>query len=463
MPNLAIILCLINQMRQKKAYYTVLFVMLLFMVPRLGYTQVSLEQAIKTTLERNLQIKQAEFGFNISEQNLYQSKSELYPNLSATVGNENVYGMTLDQTSAQVIRGDFWTTYGSAKVSSNVTLFQGFQKINQIKANKIQLAVDATEIEKVKNDLVLNVVTNYLEAITNGELYEAALQQIRLSREQLRQDSIQFEVGNKTLADLAQAENQVATDDLNIMSSENAYQLSLLNLKQLMELSPDTVFTLEKPSIAEIMAEYTVTSFDEVFTKALVTQPAIEQAAYNKDLASKNIDIAKGAYYPTLSLSAGYGTNYSSRGSDYYTKQKLGLFDQVDLNKSFQGGLNLQVPIFNNNRTKVAVSKAKIGYLQAENEEALVRRNLEKTISQAILDLKSANKQFFASQVAFNTSKVAYETIKERYDVGMANSMEMFTAQTNMNKAEFEMIRRKYEMVFRGKVIDYYIGNPINF
>src|SRR5690606_35043204 len=224
------------------------------------------------------------------------------------------------------------------------------------------------------------------------------IQQVKLSREQLRQDSIQFQVGNKTMADLAQAENQVATDELNTMSSENAYELSMLNLKQLMELSPDTTFSLEKPSIADIMAEYAITSFDDVFKKALLAQPDIEQAGYYKELALKNIDIANSAYYPTLSLSGGYGTNYSSRAMDLITGEQMRFYDQINENKSFRGGIPLQVPIFNNNRTRVAVSKAKIGYLQAENEEALARRNLEKTIAQAILDLRSANKQYFASQ-----------------------------------------------------------------
>lgn len=450
-------------MTQKISCYIVLSFVLCVIGERSGYAQVTLQDAIETTLERNLQIKQAEFGYQLSEEDLFQAKSELYPNLNVGLDNSYVYGLTFDQTSGRLIRGNDWTTSAGAQLSSSVTLFQGFQKINQIKANKIQLSVEATEVEKVKNDLILSVVTNYLEAITNGELYEAAVQQVELSREQLRQDSIQFQVGNKTMADLAQAENQVATDELNTMSSENAYELSMLNLKQLMELSPDTTFSLEKPSIAEIMAEYAITSFDDVFKKALLEQPAIEQAGYYKELALKNIDIAKGAYYPSLSLSAGYGTNYSSRAMDLITGEQMRFYDQINENKSLRGGLTLQVPIFNNNRTRVAVSKAKIGYLQAENEEALVRRNLEKTIAQAILDLRSANKQYFASQVAFNTSRVAYETIKERYDVGMANSMEMFTAQTNMNQAEFEMIRRKYEMVFRGKVIDYYIGNPITF
>lgn len=427
------------------------------------HAQITLENAIKTTLERNLQIRQAQFGYQLTEQDLYQSKSELYPNLSFGASNSYNYGLTFDQTSGQLIRGNDWTSNAGAQLSSSVAIFQGFQRINQIKANKIQLSIDATEVDKIKNDLTLSVVTNYLEAITNGELYEAAMQQVKLSREQLRQDSIQFSVGNKTVADLAQAENQVATDELNIMTSENAYQLSLLNLKQLMEMSPDTVFTLVKPNIAEVMAEYAITSFDDVFNKALATQPVIEQATYIKSLALKNIDIARGAFFPTISLSVGYGTNYSSQAFDPVTRARLDFLDQFNENRSFRGTVGLEVPIFNNNRTKVAVNKAKINYLQAENDEAIARRNLEKTIAQAILDLRSANKQYFASQVAFNTSRVAYETIKERYDVGMANSIEMFTAQTNMNKAEFEMIRRKYEMVFRGKVIDYYIGNPITF
>src|SRR5690606_21478120 len=283
-------------MAQKISYYIVLFSILFIIGSPRGYAQVTLQEAVETTLERNLQIKQAEFGRQISEQNLYQSKSELYPNLSVGISNSYNYGLTFDQTSGQLIRGNDWTTSAGGQLSSSVSIFQGFQKINQIKANKIQLSVDATEVEKVKNDLILSVVTNYLEAITNGELYEAAIQQVKLSREQLRQDSIQFQVGNKTLADLAQAENQLATDELNIMSSENAYELSLLNLKQLMELSPDTMFTLKKPSIADIMAKYGISSFDDECIKALLTQPVNEQASYDKELALKNIDIAKGAY-----------------------------------------------------------------------------------------------------------------------------------------------------------------------
>src|SRR5690606_27907106 len=131
------------------------------------------------------------------------------------------------------------------------------------------------------------------------------------------------------------------------------------------------------------------------------------------------------------------------------TQQKMNFSDQLDQNKAFRGGITLDFPIFDNNRRKVALNKARINYLQAENSEALAKRNLEKTIAQSILDLKSANKQYLTAQVAFHSANVAFEALKERYDVGMANSIELFTAQTNRNSAEFEMIRRRYELVFR--------------
>lgn len=451
------------EMTRKITYTLLLTFCCIVFSPSGLFAQISLQEAIKRTLERNLQIKQAGFGYDITQQSLRESKSALYPDLTVGLDNSYNYGLAFDQTSGTLIRENRWTSGAGANISSSVAIFQGFQKVNQIRANKIQLSVDAAEIDKVKNDLTLSVITTYLEAITNGELHEASKEQIALSKEQLRQDSIQFEVGNKTLADLAQAENKVATDELNVMTSENAHELSLLTLKQLMEMRPDDDIELIKPEVEGLMAEYAGLTFDGVYQKALLTQPDVEQAGYSKLLALKNIDIAKGGYYPTVSLRANYGTRYSSEARDIMTQMKEPFGIQLDRNKSFSGGISVAMPIFDNNGTKVSVAKAKIGYLQAENQEALLKRNLEKTIAQALLDLKSANKQYSAAQVAFKTSEVAYLALKDRYDVGVANSIELFTSQTNMNSAEFEMIRRRYELVFRGKVIDYYMGNPITF
>ncbi|AIM36549.1 TolC family protein [Sphingobacterium sp. SG20118] len=428
-----------------------------------GQGKVTVEEAIRVTLERNLQVKQATLNKDLAAQDVFQAKSNLYPDLGISVNQRYNNGFAFDQVAGKVLTGNDWTTTSSGSLSSNVTIFQGLQKVNQIKANKLLLESAATQIEKIKYDLMLSVLVNYLEAITNKEMTIASEQQILLSKEQVKNDSIQFEVGNKTLADLSQSKNQVATDQLNLVNAKNAYESSLLALKQLMELSPQTDLQLVKPqveAIDQVLEQYTA---ETVFDKAKSFNPELKKAQLDKQAALKQIAIAKGGYLPTLSLGVSYGSNYSSKAYDLVTQTVIPFGDQVNKNKSFGAGLSLSIPIFDNNKNKVNVSKAKINLQLAETNEQLLETTLNKTVNQAVLDLSAAAQRYQSSLAAFSSATDAFQVIKERYDIGMANGIELFTAQTNRNKAEFDLIQAKYNMIFKDKIIDYYVGNPIKF
>lgn len=446
---------------KKMAFMTIMFFLMGY--AGFGQGQITVEEAIRITLERNLQVKQATLNKDLAAQDVYQAKSNLYPDLSIGVNQRFNNGFAFDQVSGTVITGNEWTRTSSASVSSNVTIFQGFQKINQIKANKLLLESSATQIEKIKYDLMLSVLVNYLEAITNSELTIASQQQILLSKEQVKNDSIQFQVGNKTLADLSQSKNQVATDELNLVNARNAYESSLLTLKQLMEMSPQAELKLVKPEVEAVdyvLGQYSAVN---VFEKAKSFNPEVKKAQLDKEVALKQIDIAKGGYYPSLSLGVSYGTNYSSKGRNLITGDYLPFGDQFNQNKSFGAGLTLSVPIFDNNKNRINVSKAKINLELAETSQQLLETNLNKTVNQAVLDLSAAAQRYQSSLAAFSSATDAFQVIKERYDIGMANGIELFTAQTNRNKAEFDLIQAKYNMIFKDKIIDYYVGNPIKF
>lgn len=424
---------------------------------------VGVADAIRLTLERNVQIKQAELSKDLVAQDLVQAKSNLYPNLSAGVTQRLNYGFFFDQVAGQPITGNQWTNSAYGAISSNVNIFKGFQQVNQIKANKSQLESSATQVEKIKNDLVLNVLVTYLEAITNHELMIASEGQLKLSNRQFQLDSIQFAVGNKTIADIAKSKNQMATDQLNRVNLENSYQLSLLTLKQLMEMPPQTSISLVRPNVEFSIMSVEDNSANHVFETALVRQPDIKKAALDKDVATKQIEIAKGGYYPTLDLGVSYGTNYSSEGRDFLTRERLAFHDQMGRNKALGTTLNLTIPIFNNNQNKVNVAKARIGLKQAEAAEQLAKNNLNKAVNQAVLDVSAAKQRYTSATTAFESAETAYKATKERYDIGMANSLELFTAQTERNKAEFDLIQAKYNVIFKSKIIDYYLGNPIQF
>src|SRR5690606_15684413 len=323
----------------------------------------------------------------------------------------------------------------NGSVNASVPIFQGFQRVNEVAANKYLLLADQTNTERIQSDLVLAVVTTYLEALTNQDLLTAGKQQLTLSKEQLQAEEINFEVGNRTLADLSQAKSQVATDELNVTSAQNAYDISILDLKQLMELDPSTEIVLEQPSLPECEHITTAYSAEEVYLEPTSIYPEIKQASYNTLAAEKNIDIVKGGYYPTLSLSGGLGSGYSSADKDYTTGVERPFHQQIDDNFSTFVGLSLSIPIFNNFQTRIAVKKAKISYENALLGERQAENNLSKVIHQAVVDLRAAEKSYYSNEQAFEASKQAFEVFKQRYEVGLANSIELNTSQTNMNKA----------------------------
>ncbi|TCK79519.1 TolC family protein, partial [Albibacterium bauzanense] len=416
---------------------------------------LTVQEALNQALNNNLQVKQALLQAALSEEDVKQAKMNFFPTLNAGIDGNLRWGKSFDQLTGSLINQSTNSLNGSLNASAAV--FQGFSRINQVSANKYLLLADQSNIEKIKSDLVLSVVTTYLEALTNQDLLAAGKQQLALSQSQLEVEQINYDVGNKTLADLSQAKSLVAADELNVTSAENAYDLSILNLKQLMEMDPSNPIVLETPALQDPSVNITVYSAAELFEQIKETYPEIKQAAYNSQAAKTNIAIAKAGYYPELSLRGSAGTGYSS------AQQTSDFNQQLSDNLNQYIGFSLSIPIFNNFRTKIAVSKARISYENALLSERQSENNLSKIINQAVLDLRAAEKNYNSTQQAFQATKEAFDVLKQRYDVGLANSIELSTSQTNMNKAEFDFIQARYNLIFRTKVIDYYLGKPITF
>lgn len=439
------------------------FILLFFLQCTISSLQaqeiITLENALDRTLKNNLQIRKAGFQSALSVQDLQQSRMNLLPNLNGGVGGRLNGGSFFDEKTG--ILGNTTNKSVDGNLSSSVILFQGFQRVNQIAQNKYILEADKSNVEKVRYELQLSVFTIYLEGLTNLELRNASEQQLRLSKAQLEVEEIHDEVGNRTLADLAQAKSQVSLDELNVVSAQNAYDLSILLLKQMMEMHPDQDIVLESPEMIDIQKMGFDATAEDIIEQAYDFFPDIQLAQFNIKAAEQAVKIAKGSYFPTLSLSGGLGTGYTTS----YRELSGGIFpfnEQIRNNFSQFVGLSLNIPIFNNFSSRIGVRKAKIRLEDAKVEELITKNSLSKVINQSVLDLRSSEKRYNSSSQAFVAMREAFKVIKERYDVGLANSIELSTAQTNMNKAEFDFITSKYNVVYRSKVIDYYLGRPIH-
>ncbi|HYH56988.1 MAG TPA: TolC family protein, partial [Anseongella sp.] len=232
----------------------------------------------------------------------------------------------------------------------------------------------------------------------------------------------------------------------------------LLNLKNLLNINPSTPFGIEAPSDVELGRIQTDYTLSEVFTKAVEINPALQEAARRRLAAEEGVQIARGALLPSLSLGAALGTQYN-----YENSAGAPLGTQLDNFFGQNIGFQLSIPIFNKFQAQNTVKRARLNLEGAQITENLSRNELNQTIAQALADLRAAEKTFASAQQAYESSRLAFEYSQKRFDVGLTNAIDLNLSKTQLAQSEADMLQSKYDLIFRSKVIDYYLGRSLAF
>jgi outer membrane protein len=423
---------------------------------------LTIQQAIDRMLQNNLNIKRAVLNVSLSEVTLQQSRAALYPSVNGSLDNSLNFGRSLNGATNQLITQNFYA--GNGGLNTSVDLFGGFAKINQIRQNKILLDAGNSNLDKVKNDLILQVVTSYFQVVYNVELLKASKEQLTVAQQTEEREEALLDAGNKTIADISQAKAQVATAELNVTNAQNQLTISYLTLSQLMEMRSDSDnYTVVAPTVQEIATARKNYDINEVYNSSLSMFPDIKLARLNREAAEKGIAVAKGSLFPTITLGGGLGSRYSYVLGENNFGVDPHFRDQINNNFYQNVGLSVRVPIFNGLAAKTNVKRAKINYEDYKLQESLTKNTLNKVIAQAVADLRAADSRYTSTQNTFNAQRDAFNVIEQRYNVGLVNSLDYNTSRTNMNKAETDFIQAKYDLLFRSKVIDYYLGKQITF
>jgi outer membrane protein len=229
-----------------------------------------------------------------------------------------------------------------------------------------------------------------------------------------------------------------------------------------MEMRTETnEYTVVAPTVQDIAMAQKVFNVNDVFNSSMMVFPDVKLAALNTKAAERGIAVAKGALTPRVSFGGNIGSSYSYLLAAESQNQHL--WDQISTRFNQGIGLSLQIPIFNGLQARSNVKRAQINYEDFKLQENLAKINLYKVIAQAIADLRAADSRYSSTLNTFNAQKDAFNVIEQRYNVGLVNSLDYNTSRTNRNKAETDFIQAKYDLLFRSKVIDYYLGRQINF
>lgn len=413
----------------------------------------TLPKCIEYAIEHNLNIKQQEANKMTSEIELNTSKWSRLPDLNGSASQSFTYGRSLQMNNTYDDRNTKSSYFG---LSTNVPLFTGFQIPNTIALNKLNLKAAIEDLNKAKEDISVQVASAFTQILYNKELAKVAQNQVDLSREQLRMKQAYFENGKASEAEVYEAKSRVAQDEMSAVQAENNYNLSLLDLSQMLELPTPENFKIVIPDIKDEFKEISLP--DEIYNEVVMNKPAVKAAQYRLDGADRSIKIAKSSYYPQLSLSAGINTNYYvTSGMEH---KSFGSQFNNNLSKNF--GFNLSIPIFNRFSVRNRVRSAKVQKLAYSWRLDQAKKDLYKEIQQAYYQAIAAESKYKSSNIALEAADVSFKLMSEKYSNGKANATEYNEVRTNMLKALSDKIQAKYEYLFRTKVLDFYKGVPLN-
>ena len=432
----------------------------------------SLEQCIRYALENNLSIKSQDLSLRVQENTYRASQYGLLPSLSADASHSTTFGRALDPTQYTFVDNTVKNINGS--VSANVILFDGLQKQNAIRKNRFDFLATSSEFEKLKNDISLNITAAYLQILMDEELLRIDVNQLTLTNQQVEQTRKLVDAGKVVMGNLLDIQAQEAAEELQVVNAKNKLSLSNLQLIQLLDLK-DTTFRIVMPDMNSFVISAVVSNLESVYPVAEGNLPQIKTAQYRAESARTSIKIAQGQYYPQLSLSASYGSSYSDirervkiengipvlDGTGQPVYEKYPFFDQFKDNKSLGVFFRLSVPIFTGFSTRYNVSSSKANYQKSLIALQVEKNTLYKEIQQASSDAVASYNRYSASNKSVETLNLAFKYNQDRFNLGLITSLEYNTAKNKLAKAQSDLLQSRYEYIFKTKILDFYMGNPI--
>ncbi len=475
-------------------------ILFLFFSPLIlrGQETWTLERCIQYAQQNSRTVKQSRVAVRDAELVKKQSVNDRHPSVSAGTNLGINLGRSINPSTNQFETQS--AIFNSLNLNLNATIFAGGRIENTIKQSQFSLEAAQADLEQSANNIALSVAQAYLQILLNEEQLENARKRLQTSQNQLLRVERQILAGQLAPNARFDLQAQIARDEQQIVTASNNVDLSYLNIKNLLELTPELAFKIEKPNIViPTDANPDGFMFRAVYNQALSLQPQIRAAEMRIKAAETAVKVAQAALVPTVSAFGGLSTNYASTFLDFnnpnltavkrsfgpaqpiqitrgsvteevqfrsqvvegVTFPKIPYLNQIDNNFGQNVGVSVQVPIYDGLSRKITVQRQK---LNVENQVLALEQNkqqLKTDVQNAIASARAAKKQYEAAQKTLDALRAAFDATDKRFQAGNANSFELTQARNNLDTAERDVIVAKYDYLFRLKIVEFYEGKKL--
>ena len=438
-------------MGEIKNNQSILIFLLFFSFSSFAQEKLSLKDCINRAIEKNISIKNSSLDLLNSTENKKTAIGNLVP--SFNINGNHSWNTGLTQNITTGILENQTTENSSMNMSVAVDVFNGLANIRRLHRANLDLLAKKYQLEDMKEDISLLVANSYLQILFNKEQLDVQKSQLKISQVELRNAKEKFNNGVIPEGNLFEIEANLALSEQNVIMAENGYQLSKLSLSQLLMFGDSDNFDIADDNYEIPQTDILNKDAKEILEEAMKNRNDIKLAETNLEIAIKDQQISKSALLPSASA-------YYSYNSRVIMDAPTSLKSQFDLNAGESIGLQLNIPIINGWSSRAGIKKSKLNVLRSKNLLDQTKMDLENTIYQALNDAKGSKKSYEAAKKSEISRKTAYEYAKERFENGALNTINYFQAQQLFETAQSELIKAKYDYIFKIKVLEFYFGIP---
>ena len=402
-------------------------------------TSLTLDEAIHIAWTKSNEVSLADSKVNSSKYELQSKKNAQYPDLKLSGQYQNFLDPKVDIKFAQSGTGAPFPSGNQlliGQLSASLPVFAGFKIQNNIKISENLYQAQTATAMQTKEEIAMRVVNYY------ASLYKAqkTLELLKDNQKQADQRVLDFTELEKNgiipRNDLLKSQLQVSKIELSIDEMNNNLNVVNYYLVSLLKLPTDTKLKINESDFINFQTNNVPT--DE--KPALENRKDLEAINYQEKASEAGVKMAKGAYYPTVSILGGYASLDLQNVISVQNAVNFGVGVSYDLSGILKNGSTV----------KMAESKS----VEAQNYKEILTDNIKVQVKKAIEDYNLALKQNEVYLEAATQSLENYRIVKDKYDNGLSNTndlleadVEQLSSKINKALARANIIQKYYELL----------------
>lgn len=415
----------------------------------------TLEECMRYAVEHNTKRIKQEAQNEIYKQNKLEVIGGFLPSINVSSDMSSSYGRVLDKDTYKYVNNT--TQYNQYGIYSSVVLFDGFVQLSKLKVEKFNRLKGLQELQDTKDMLAYETMEIFFNVQYYKGTVKLAIHQLQQSSDNLNQVIRMADLGMKSVPDVAELRAKEAEDRFLLTKQKNLFVLEIIKLKDKMNFPiNDELSTADNDTI--LPATGTTDNVMDIYQKFITNSPKVLASNMSVESSKAAVNIAKGSFFPKLSLYGGLSTYYSRMLNGLnYTPFK----EQLRTNENYYVGLSLNIPIFNgfSRFADLKRSKQKLIIAQNEHEEAL--RALHTDIEKTVADVNGLYEEYIQAMKRTESMKIAHQVNQRKFTEGLINALELNTSSNRLLNAQVEELYTNLKYQLKVKLLNYYKGQAI--